>query len=67
LSIAFYLKKPILIIMNLSRIKDIFPFLPFWHLSPHLLASLSHGQCGQEDGKKSAQKLKKSNNTFNLV
>ena len=51
--------------MNLSSIKDIFPFHAFWHLFPFHFALLSHGQCGQNEKKKSAQKSKKSNKSFN--
>ena len=41
------------------------PLHPFWHLFPFHFVPLSHRQCGQNEKKKSAQKLKKSNKYFN--
>lgn len=51
--------------MNRTQIKDNFLFNPFCHLFPYLLDPLSHGQCDQENTKKSVQKLNKINKSFN--
>ena len=50
--------------MNLSNIKGVVLFHPFRHLFPFHFDLLFQEQCGQNGKKKSAQKLKKSNQPF---